>query len=70
MDHTHHPNPIPGADIETRYDELQRSLIPLWEVIGRPGIGGFTEAQNTVVVVPSLSLDVAFDVSTLRAYEE
>lgn len=70
MDKPTRPTLSAAEDIEARYDELQRSLIPLWEVIGRPTIGGFTEAQNTVVAVPSMSLDIAFDVATLRAYEE
>lgn len=70
MDHTARPIPSAAEDIEARYADLQRSLIPLWETIGHPIIGGFTQVQNTVVVVPSLSLDVAFDVATLRAYEE
>lgn len=70
MDKPTRPTLPAAEDIEARYDELQRSLIPLWEVIGRPTIGGFTEAQNTVVAVPSMSLDIAFDVATLRAYEE
>jgi hypothetical protein len=40
------------ADIEARFDALQRKLAPLWASMQR-----FTQDEQTIVVVPSISLD-------------
>jgi pheganomycin biosynthesis PGM1-like protein len=60
-----------SSDIQSRFDALQRKLVPLWESIGRstPGSGGIEE-QNTVVVVPSMSIDTEWHGSMQQAYEE
>ena len=59
------------AALHVRFDELQRKLIPLWEQIGRSDLGSqLLEEENTVVVLPSLTLDVELDFSSRRAYEE
>jgi hypothetical protein len=55
---------------ESLFDELQRKLVPLWESIGRTDPGGALEAENTVVVIPSLSVDFRMSGSELQAYEE
>src|SRR5687768_5550974 len=58
------------GSIESQFDELQRKLVPLWESIGRTDPGGRLEAENTVVVVPSMSIDFEMSGSELQAYEE
>ncbi len=55
---------------ESLFDELQRKLVPLWESIGRTDPGGALEEENTVVVIPSLSVDFEMSGSELQAYEE
>jgi hypothetical protein len=55
---------------ESQFDELQRKLVPLWESIGRTDPGGSLEQENTVVVVPSMSIDFEMSGSELQAYEE
>lgn len=59
-----------GMQADSPFDQLQRKLVPLWESIGRSDPGGALEEENTVVVVPSLSVDVALSGSALQAYEE
>lgn len=61
---------VSAREIEARFDELQRKLIPLWESIGRSDPGGALEAANTVVVVPSLTIDFEMSGAELQAYEE
>ena len=49
-----------------RFDELQRRLVPLWQ-----SIQTMTEDEQTIVVVPSLTLDdPGWPSSVLQAYEE
>src|SRR5262245_53078419 len=60
-----------SSAIQARFDALQRKLVPLWESIGRSTPGpGRIEAQNTVVVVPSMSIDTEWHGSMQQAYEE
>jgi hypothetical protein len=60
-----------GALIETgdeaaRFDELQRRLVPLWQ-----SIQTLTQDEQTIVVVPSLTLeDPGWPATVLQAYEE
>ena len=44
-------------EVESRFEQLQRKLVPMWEMIGRTDPGGPIEAENTIVVVPSLTVD-------------
>ena len=48
------PKPIGLSEIEvaSRFDALQRKLTPLWASMAR-----FTQDAQTIVVVPSISLD-------------
>ena len=41
-----------GEDEAARFDELQRKLVPLWH-----SIQTLTPHEQTIVVVPSLSVD-------------
>jgi hypothetical protein len=55
-----------------RFNELQRKLVPLWKLIGQPDHPGGEHLQdpNTLVVIPSMSLDREFKSSAQQAYEE
>jgi hypothetical protein len=57
-------------DMQRKYDQLQRKLVPLWQVIGRSELGGTDEDDNTIVVIPSLTVDMALTSSVQQAYEE
>jgi hypothetical protein len=62
--------PIPDLGIDAdeaqaQFDELQRKLVPLWK-----SIQSFNQDEQTVVVVPSMSIDTAYKGSELQAYEE
>ena len=62
--------PIPHLDMtpaqaETAFDELQRKLVPLWK-----SIQSFNRDEQTIVVVPSLTIDFECSSSVLQAYEE
>lgn len=52
------------------FDRLQEKLVPLWKEIGRSDPGGPVQEENTVVVVPSLSVDLEINAELQRAYEE
>jgi hypothetical protein len=57
---------IPAVDQDARFAELQQKLVPLWRSIER-----LNQDEQTIVVVPSISLD--FDDAygaKLQAYEE
>src|SRR5216683_7404083 len=62
---------MPGVLTETdetatRFDELQRKLVPLWQ-----SIQALTPDEQTIVVVPSMSVeDLGWSGSVLQAYEE
>lgn len=60
-----------APDTHAQFNALQHKLVPLWKSIGRTDPGGPLEEQNTVVVVPSMSLDSDNMVgAALQAYEE
>jgi hypothetical protein len=53
-------------ETSARFDELQRKLVPLWQ-----SIQAMTQDEQTIVVVPSLTLDdPGWPSSVLQAYEE
>src|SRR5215207_5393871 len=58
--------PLPEAELQERFEALQRQLIPQWELIE-----AFTDEPYTMVVVPSLSgVDLPLDSTKRQAYEE
>jgi hypothetical protein len=63
-------SPLSIDDVESRFNELQRKLVWLWGMIGRSDPGGPLEAENTVVVVPSLSVDLPLAPAEQQIYEE
>lgn len=56
--------------LQSEFNRLQSKLVPLWEQIGRGDPGGPIQAENTVVVVPSITLDVEASGSEIQAYEQ
>jgi hypothetical protein len=57
--------PFSEADARARFDVLQRQLVPLWKSIQH-----FNQDPQTIVVVPSLSVDTSFHGVQQQAYEE
>lgn len=54
-----------AEEATARFEELQRKLVPLWK-----SIQSFNQDEQTIVVVPSMSVDKEFKGSELQAYEE
>src|ERR1041385_5685250 len=62
------PKPTIGlteAEAEAEFDRLQKKLVPLWQ-----SIQAFNQDEQTIVVVPSLTIDFDCSSSELQAYEE
>ena len=61
-------------DVKTtaQFDKLQLKLALLWKVIGQPDHPGGEHMQepNTIVVIPSMTIDTEFVGSEQQAYEE
>ena len=65
-----HELPIPtlgltSSEAEGEFDRLQQKLVPLWR-----SIQSFNQDEQTIVVVPSLTIDFECSSSELQAYEE
>src|SRR5947199_5507328 len=54
-----------AADSQAEFDQLQKKLIPLWKSIER-----FNQDPQTIVVVPSMSIDAIGSGTLMQAYEE
>src|SRR4030095_10447278 len=52
-------------DSQTDFDRLQNKLVPLWKSIER-----FNQDPQTIVVVPSMSIDAIDSGAVIQAYEE
>jgi PGM1 C-terminal domain/ATP-grasp domain len=52
-------------DSQTEFDRLQEKLVPLWKSIER-----FNQDPQTIVVVPSMSIDAIDSGAVIQAYEE
>jgi hypothetical protein len=50
---------------QTEFDQLQKKLVPLWKSIER-----FNQDPQTIVVVPSMSIDAISSGAVMQAYEE
>jgi hypothetical protein len=55
----------PSRDYNAEFDQLQRKLVPLWKSIER-----FNQDPQTIVVVPSMSIDAIDSGAVMQAYEE
>src|SRR5438046_10429686 len=53
------------AELEAQFDQLQRKLVPLWK-----SIQSFNQDPQTIVVVPSMSVDLTGAGAVVQAYEE
>jgi hypothetical protein len=54
-----------AADSQAEFDQLQKKLVPLWKSIER-----FNQDPQTIVVVPSMSIDAISSGAVMQAYEE
>ena len=52
-------------DLNAEFDQLQKKLVPLWKSIER-----FNQDPQTIVVVPSMSIDAIDSGAVVQAYEE
>ena len=52
-------------DSQAQFDQLQKRLVPLWKSIER-----FNQDPQTIVVVPSMSIDAIGSGTLMQAYEE
>src|SRR5438270_12697354 len=65
-----HDLPLPELGLtpeeaQTQFNELQRKLVPLWK-----SIQAFNQDEQTIVVVPSMTIDFEGSSSELQAYAE
>ncbi len=56
---------LSAEEAQSRFDALQQKLVPLWR-----SIQAFSQDEQTIVVVPSLSIVANVSGSLLQAYEE
>src|SRR5687767_12518135 len=53
------------SDANAEFENLQQKLVPLWE-----SMRSFNLEEQTIVVVPSIDVDIALTGSLMQAYEE
>ncbi len=56
---------ISAEEAQLRFDKLQKKLVPLWH-----SIEAFNQDEQTIVVVPSMTVDTAGTGAEIQAYEE
>src|SRR5437870_5768270 len=59
------PDGISAEEAATQFDRLQQKLVPLWR-----SIESFNQDEQTIVVVPSMTVDMAAAGLEIQAYEE
>jgi hypothetical protein len=57
--------PAEDVELQARFEALQANLVQQWKLIE-----AFTDDPRTIVVVPSLSIDLPLDAARMQAYEE
>src|SRR5213075_2506235 len=57
--------PTIATDSQAEFDQLQKKLVPLWKSIER-----LSQDPQTIVVVPSMSIDAIDSGAVMQAYEE
>ena len=57
-------------DIAAAFDRLQAKLPAMWREIGSQDPGGPVQKERTVIVVPSMSLDLEIPTMKQQVYEE
>src|SRR6266545_3607712 len=63
----HNPTGIadPDYNSQDQFDQMQKKLVPLWR-----SIQSFNQDEQTILVVPSMSIDMVATGSEIQAYEE
>lgn len=56
--------------VQEQFNALQAKLPELWKEIGRHHPGGSIQEPNTLVIVPSLTVDLELPITKQQAYEE
>src|SRR3977135_694679 len=60
---------VPESDLsvtaQVEFERLQQKLVPLWR-----SIGAMTDHEQSIVVVPSMSIDLQLKGCEMQAYEE
>src|SRR6266571_7099590 len=59
------PEPKLATESQDQFDQLQKKLVPLWK-----SIQSFNQDPQTIVVVPSMSIDAISSGAVVQAYEE
>jgi hypothetical protein len=59
------PAGVSAEEAAAQFDKLQQKLVPLWQFIQ-----SFNQQEQTIVVVPSISLDLSVTGFQIQAYEE
>ncbi len=59
------PQGLSAEEAAAQFDRLQQKLVPLWK-----SIESFNQDEQTIVVVPSISLDMAVSGFEVQGYEE
>ena len=59
------PDSLSANEAATQFDSLQQKLVPLWR-----SIESFNQDEQTIVVAPSMSIDMAVTGLEVQAYEE
>src|SRR5947208_12280380 len=59
------PEPKLATGSQDQFDKLQKKLVPLWK-----SIQSFNQDPQTIVVVPSMSVDLTGAGAVVQAYEE
>ena len=59
------PAGISADEAAAQFDQLQQKLVPLWKLIE-----SFNQEEQTIVVVPSMSVDLAAHGFEVQGYEE
>ncbi len=57
--------PTRATDVTLQFDQLQKKLVPLWK-----SIQSLNQDEQTIVIVPSMSIDMTGTGSVIQAYEE
>src|SRR6266516_1682828 len=59
------PEPKLASESQDQFDQLQKKLVPLWK-----SIEAFNQDPQTIVIVPSMSIDAIGASAVMQAYEE
>ncbi len=66
----HYESTADPDEMAAAFERLQAKLPAMWREVGSSDPGGAVQRENTVVVVPSLSIDLEIPTVKQQAYEE